>query len=75
MFLDFLCNHLDDPGAAHDISWSDGPSSEFKNKFMVKFLQSLSLTHKRLLLWTSLLQAMGKELVMELMAKLSIWFE
>ena len=44
VFVDFICNHFHDPGAVHNIVWSDGPSSEFKNKFMVKFLQSLSLT-------------------------------
>ena len=33
MFVDFLYSHFDDPGAVH-IIWSDGPSSEFKNKFM-----------------------------------------
>ena len=39
VFVDFLYNHFDDPGAVHDLIWSDGPSSEFKNKFIVKFLQ------------------------------------
>ena len=38
MFVDFLYDHFDDPGAAH-IIWSDGPSSEIKNKFMVKFFE------------------------------------
>ena len=42
VFAGFLYNHFDDPGVDHDIIWSDGPSSEFKNKFMVKFLQSFS---------------------------------
>ena len=47
-FVDFLCNHFDDPGPVQEIIWSDGPSSEFKNKFMIKFLQSLSQKYKRL---------------------------
>ena len=34
VFVDFLYNHFDDPGAVHDIIWSHGPSSDFKN--MVK---------------------------------------
>ena len=51
VFVDFLYNHFDDPGAAHDIIWSDGLPSEFKNSFIVKFLQSLSQTHKRLFSW------------------------
>ena len=42
VFVDFLKNHFDDCGAVHDIIWSDGPSSEFKKKFMVRFVQSLS---------------------------------
>ena len=45
VFVDFLYNHFDDPGAVHDTVWSGGPSSEFKNKFMVKSLQSLSQKH------------------------------
>ena len=44
-------NHFDDPGAVHDIIWSDGSSSEFKNKFIMKFLQSLSQKHKRPFSW------------------------
>ena len=47
MMVDFLCNHIDDPVAVRDILWSNGLSSEFKNKFKVKVLQSLSLTHKK----------------------------
>ena len=74
VIVDFLCNHRDDPVAVHDILWSNGLSSEFKNKFKVKILQSLSLTHKRLFLSKSLLQIMGKESLMKLVAKLSLWF-
>ena len=47
VFVDLLHNHFDDPGAVHDIIQLDRPSSEFRNKFMVKFLQSLSQKHKR----------------------------
>ena len=45
MFVDFLYDHFDDPGAVH-IIWSDGPSSEFKSKFRVKFFQSHTQEHK-----------------------------
>ena len=38
MIVDFVYNQFDDPEAVR-IIWSDGPSSELKNKFMVKFLQ------------------------------------
>ena len=34
LFVDVLCNLFDLPGAVHDIIWSDGLSSESKNKFM-----------------------------------------
>ena len=30
VFVDFLFDHIDDPGGSH-IVWSDRPSSEFKN--------------------------------------------
>ena len=75
VLLDFLCNHFHDPGALYDLICSDGPSSEFNNKVMVKFPQSFSLTEKRLFFWKSLLKAMGKKLLMELMAKLSLRFD
>ena len=42
VFIDFLYNHFGATDAMEDIIWSDGPTSEFKNKYMVKFLQSLS---------------------------------
>ena len=38
MIVDFIYNQFDDPEVVR-IIWSDGPSSELKNKFMVKFLQ------------------------------------
>ena len=42
VFIDFLYSHFGATDATEGIIWSDGPSSEFKNKYMVKFLQSLS---------------------------------
>ena len=39
MSVDLLYNDFDDPGATHEIIWSDGSSSAYKIKFMVKFLQ------------------------------------
>ena len=41
VFVDFLYNHFDDPGAEHDNIWSDRSSSEFKNKLMANFFQLL----------------------------------
>ena len=32
---------------AEEVIWTDGPSSEFKNKFMMKLLQSLATKYKR----------------------------
>ena len=75
VFTDFLYNHFDDPGAVHDDKWSDGPSSESKNKFILKFLQLLSQKHKSLSHGNNLLLTMGKELLMELVAKLRLYFK
>ena len=72
VFVDFPYNHFGDPGAVYDAIWSDGPSSEFKRKFVVKFLQSLSQKHKSLSHGNTLLQAMGKKLLMELVTKLKL---
>ena len=51
VFVNFFYNHFDDLGAVHDIIWSYGLSSEFKNKFIVKFLQSYHQTCKRYFFW------------------------
>ena len=71
VLVDLLCNHFGDPGAVN-IIWSDGTSSEFKIKFIVKFLQSLIQKHEGLSHRNTLLQAMGKRLLMELEAKLRL---
>ena len=42
MFVDFLCNHFVNPGPVHDTVCLDGPSLEFRKKFMVEVFQSLS---------------------------------
>ena len=42
VFIDFLYNLFGVTEAMEDIIWSDGPTSEFKNEFMVIFLQSPS---------------------------------
>ena len=63
VFSDFLYDHFDDSGAVHDIIWSDRPSSQSKNKFMVKFLQSISQTHKRSFSWKNLATSHGKGVV------------
>ena len=41
-FFSLYENHLlPSPGIAKEIIWSDGPSSEFKNKFTMKLLSSI----------------------------------
>ena len=65
VLVDFLYNDFDDPVAVHDIIWSDGPSSESKNKFMVKFLQSLSQKHKKHFSWKNFTTSHGIEVVDE----------
>ena len=59
MFIDLLYDHLDNPGAVHVI-WSDGPSSESKNRFMVKFFQSHSQKHQTAFLWKYFAKSHGK---------------
>ena len=51
VFTDFLYNHFGATDAMEDIIWSDGPTSEFKNKYMVKFLQSLSQKYNQQFSW------------------------
>ena len=59
MFIDLLYDHLDNPGAVHVI-WSDGPSSESKNRFMVKLFQSHSQKHQTAFLWKYFAKSHGK---------------
>ena len=42
VFIDFLYENCCVHKCEEYIIWSDGPTPEFKNKFMVKFLQILS---------------------------------
>ena len=69
--LDFLYNEFDDSGAAHEIIWSDGSSSAFKNKFMVKFLQPSVRSTKAFLMEMFTINHVTK--LMELVVKLSLW--
>lgn len=49
--------------AIQNIIWSDGPSSEFKNKFMVKLLHHLSLKYNRKFIWKYSATSHGKGVV------------
>ena len=65
MFIDLLYDHLDNPGAVHVI-WSDGPSSESKNRFTVKFFQSHCQKHQTAFLWKYFATSHGKGVVDEI---------
>jgi len=45
------------------IFWSDGPSSEFKNRFMVKLLRIFSATYKKKFTWKYFATSHGKGVV------------
>lgn len=55
--------HCTNSTLATDIIWSDGPSSEFKNQFMVKLLQQLSHKFKRPFQWKYFATSHGKGIV------------
>ena len=62
VFVDFLyenCVHKCD----EYIIWPDGPTSEFKNKFMVKFLQILSQKYQHPFTWKYFATSHGKGVV------------
>ena len=63
VFIDFLYNHFGATDAMEDIIWSDGPTSEFKNKYMVKFLQSLSQKYNQQFSWKYVATSHGKGIV------------
>ena len=63
VFIDFLYSHFGATDATEGIIWSDGPSSEFKNKYMVKFLQSLSQKYNQQFSWKYFAASHGKGIV------------
>ena len=63
VFIDFLYNHFGVTDTTEDILWLDWPTSEFKNKFMVKFLQSLSQKYNQQFLWKYFATSHGKGIV------------
>ena len=46
-----------------EIIWTEGPSSEFKNKYMVAFLQELSSKHNKNFHWKYFATSHGKGVV------------
>ena len=62
VFIDFLYNHFGVTEAIEDI-WSDRPTSKFKNKFMVKFLQPLSQKYNQQFSWKYFATSHGKGIV------------
>lgn len=68
VFLDLLYNDIfrKENGAGkqyEEVIWSDGPSSEFKNKFMVKTLELLSDKYNTQFSWKYFATAHGKGIV------------
>ena len=59
-FIDFLCESCCAHKSEKYNIWSDRPTSEFKNKFMVKFLQILSQKYQQSFSWKYLQQVMAK---------------
>ncbi|XP_055841543.1 uncharacterized protein LOC129908803 isoform X1 [Episyrphus balteatus] len=44
-----------------EVIWSDGPSSEFKNKFMIKLMTTLSEKYKKNIYWKYFASSHGKK--------------
>ena len=53
----------DGHGPLHETIWSDGPSSEFKNRFMVYLLQHLSRKYNKPFTWKYFATSHGKGVV------------
>ncbi|XP_063222491.1 uncharacterized protein LOC134531000 isoform X3 [Bacillus rossius redtenbacheri] len=65
VFLDFFYTEIlkENSAISEEIIWSDGPSSEFKNKFMVKTLEILNQKHNRTFTWKYFATSHGKGVV------------
>lgn len=66
VFIDFLYDEIIRSGGDQpnlETIWSDGPSSEFKNKFTVKMLQILSEKYNRGFAWKYFATAHGKGII------------
>ena len=67
VFLDHLYeNHLipDTPvSSVEEVIWTDGPSSEFKNKFMIHLIRLLSAKYQRKFTWRYFATSHGKGVV------------
>lgn len=65
VFLDFFYREIikENPEISEEVIWSDGPSSEFKNKYMVKTLQLLTQKHNRTFMWKYFATSHGKGVV------------
>ena len=65
VFLDTLYEKIfsDDFNSDQEIIWSDGPSSEFKNCFMVHLLQYLSDKFKKPFIWKYFATSHGKGII------------
>ena len=60
VFIDFLYENCCAHKCEEYIIWSDGPTYEFKNKFMAKFLQILSQKYQHPFSWKYFTASHGK---------------
>ena len=60
----FYANEIPkDKEVTQEIIWSDGPTSEFKNRFTVKIMESLSRIHGKEFVWKFSVTSHGKGVV------------
>ena len=64
-FVEYLYEHViqKDESVSDEIIWSDSPSSEFKNKYMVHLLQRLSSRFKKKFIWKFIATSHGKGVI------------
>ena len=64
-FLEYLYENelLNDGKVLNEVIWSDGPTAEFKNKFMRQLIQNLSLKYNKPFTWKFSATSYGKGVV------------
>ena len=64
-FIEYLYGNefLNDGKVLNEVIWSDGPTTEFKNKFMRQLIQDLSLKYSKPFTWKFAATSHGKGVV------------